>query len=138
MIAAVQRSVAIVDDDHAVLDSLRFLLEVVGFLVEVFSSAAEFLAVDVRHFACLILDHHMPNMTGLELAENLRAGGSDIPIMLVTASPSPAIIARAAELGIDRVLEKPLADEDLIEFINLSRSRRSTTAPPTGCLPLIN
>ena len=122
MSEAGRRSVAVVDDDHAVLESLEFLLQVAGFLVEVFSSAVEFLAADMRRFACLILDHHMPNMTGLELAETLRAGGSAIPILLITGSPSPAIINRAAELGIYRVLEKPLGDEDLIEFINAHRS----------------
>ena len=39
----------------------------------------------------------MPEMTGLELAEQLRADGSGIPILLITGLPSPAIAARAAE-----------------------------------------
>lgn len=119
---AEQNMVAIVDDDVAVRDSLRFLLEVVGCTVEAFASAAEFLQANVQDFACLILDHHMPNMTGLQLAERLRADGSDIPILLVTGSPSPAIVARAAELGIERILEKPPGEEDLIDFINANRS----------------
>ena len=122
MTEAERRTVAIVDDDYAVRDSLRFLLEVIGYAVETFASAAEFLQANVRHFACLILDHHMPNMTGLELAEKLRADGAVIPILLITGSPSPAIVARAAELDIYRVLEKPPSDEDLIDFINAKRS----------------
>jgi FixJ family two-component response regulator len=122
MAEAMRRTVAIVDDDRAVLDSFRFLLEVAGYGVEVFASAAEFLGANMEHFGCLILDHHMPQMTGLELAERLRAEGSGIPIMLVTGSPSPAIVARAAELGIERVAEKPPGDHDLIDFINASRS----------------
>ena len=64
----------------------------------------------------------MPNMTGLELAEKLRADGAVIPILLITGSPSPAIVARAAELDIWRVLEKPPSDDDLINFINTNRS----------------
>ena len=76
MTEAERRTVAVVDDDHAVRDSLRFLLEVIGYTVEIFASAAEFLQANVRHFACLILDHHMPNMTGLELAGRLRADGA--------------------------------------------------------------
>ena len=117
-----QRRVAIVDDDRAVRDSLRFLLEIIGHPVETFASAAEFLKADIQHLACLILDHHMPEMTGLELAERLRADGSGIPILLITGSPSPAIVARAAELGINRVLEKPPTEEDLLDFINATRS----------------
>jgi FixJ family two-component response regulator len=117
-----QRKVAIVDDDHAVRESFRFLLEVIGHPVETFASAAEFLTAEIRHLACLILDHHMPDMTGLQLAEKLRADGSVLPILLITGSPSPAIVARAAELGIVQVLEKPPEEDDLIDFINAARA----------------
>ena len=86
MTEAERRTVAVVDDDHAVRESLRFLLEVIGYTVEIFASAAEFLQANVQHFACLILDHHMPNMTGLELAQRLRADGAVIPILLITGS----------------------------------------------------
>ena len=120
MTEAERRTVAIVDDDHAVRDSLGFLLEVIGCTVELFASAAEFLQANVRDFACLILDHHMPNMTGLELAGRLRADGALIPILLITGSPSPTIIARAAGLGI-KVVDKPPSDEALIDFINAAR-----------------
>ncbi len=121
MTKAERRTVAIVDDDNGVRDSLRFLLEVVGHPVETFASAAEFLKAEWRHLACLILDHHMPHMTGLELAERLRDSGARIPILLITGSPSPAIVARAAELGIESVLEKPPGDQDLLDFINATR-----------------
>ena len=120
MTEAERRTVAVVDDDHAVRDLLRFLLEVIGYPVEIFASAAEFLRANVRHYACLILDHHMPNMTGLELARRLRADGSVIPILLITGSPSPTIAASAAELGIE-VLENPPGEETLIHFINAAQ-----------------
>jgi FixJ family two-component response regulator len=118
MTAFLHQNIAIVDDDDAVRNSLRFMLEAMGYSVETFSSGAEFVDGDVQHMACLVLDQHMPQMTGLELAERLRADGTTIPILLITGSSSPAIIARAAELGIDRVLEKPPNDEDLLHFIN--------------------
>ena len=56
----------------------------------------------------------MPNMTGLELAERLHANCAGIPILLISGLLSPAIVARAGELGINRVLEKPPAEEDLL------------------------
>ena len=115
MSGATQQSVAIVDDDLAVRDSLRFLLEVVGHSVETFDSAAAFLSAKIQHLTCLILDHHMPHMAGLELAEILRVDGAAIRILLITGLPSPAIFARAAELGI-KVLEKPTSDEELLDF----------------------
>src|SRR4029077_17872760 len=117
MSEAPQRIVAIVDDDCGVLDSMRMLLEVMGYPVATFESAVEFLRTGTRDVECLIVDHHMPGMTGLELAERLRADGADIRILLITASPSPAIFARAAELGIG-VRKKPFGDNDLLDFIS--------------------
>ncbi len=110
--------VAIVDDDQAVLDSLKFLLEVVGYKVAVHASAKHFLDDRKTRPACLIVDQHMPAMTGLELAKHLRDAGYDIPVLLITGSPSPAIVNRAAQLGIVSVLEKPPDEADLINFIS--------------------
>jgi len=118
-----QGVVAIVDDDDAVRDSLGFLLEVIGHKVATFASAAEFLRADLRRFGCLILNHHMPRMTGLELAKRLRTDGSLIPILLITGSPSPSLAALAAELGVNRVLEKPPGEDDVIDFITTTRER---------------
>jgi two-component system, LuxR family, response regulator FixJ len=114
---AMLRTVAVVDDDEAVRDSLQFLLGTSGHVTEVFASAAEFLKSEMHHLACLILDHHMPHMTGLELLERLRDLGVGIPVLLITGSPSPAIAAQAAALGVERVLEKPPTERDLLDFV---------------------
>jgi two-component system response regulator FixJ len=120
--AATQRdTVAIVDDDDAVRNSLRFLLEIFGHKVETFSRAAEFLKSELGHITCLILDHHMPEMTGLQLAAHLRAMGVVIPILLVTGAPSPYIVAQAAEIGVDRVLEKPPDDDEVLAFVEAAK-----------------
>ena len=121
MAGAERDTVAVVDDDDAVRQSLRFLLDVLGHKVETFASAAEFLKTELRTLACLILDHHMPAMTGLELAERLRADGNAIPIMLITGSPSPSLAARAAQLGIDRVQEKPVEEGEVVAFIDAAK-----------------
>ena len=97
-------------------------MEIIGYLVETFASAAEFLKTDIQRLGWVFLDYQMPEMSGMELAERLRADGSSIPILLITGSPSPAIVARAAELGVTRVLEKPPTEEDLLKFINATRS----------------
>jgi two-component system, LuxR family, response regulator FixJ len=122
MTEAVRRTVAIVDDDYAVRDSFHFLLEVLRQPVETFGSAAEFLKTDRQHLACVILDHHMPCMSGLELAERLRANGEGIPILLFTCTPTPSIVAYAVKIGIDRVFGKPPSAEDLLDFISATQS----------------
>jgi FixJ family two-component response regulator len=111
------RVVAIVDDDSAVLDSLRFLLEVLGYQVATYSSARDYLGDGARTPACMILDQHMPEMTGLDLVQRLRDDGAQIPVLLITGSSSPAIVARAARLGVEKVLEKPPEEDDLLQFV---------------------
>jgi two-component system, LuxR family, response regulator FixJ len=119
---ATPRKIAIVDDYAAVRESIRFLLEVAGHSVETFGSGAEFLAAGLANVACLILDHYMEQLNGLEVAEKLRLDVLGTPILLITALPSPAIRARAAILGIQKVLEKPFEEKDLLDFINASQS----------------
>lgn len=111
--------IAIIDDDAAVRESACLLLEVAGHPAVAYASALAFLErYDMDGVAGLILDHHMPHMTGLELAARLRSEGSRLPILLITGSPSPEIVARAADLCIEKVLEKPPSEEDLFAFIN--------------------
>jgi two-component system response regulator FixJ len=117
--ADVDRSgVAIIDDDPAVLDSLKLLLDVAGHTAGAYGSAAAFLEDRVARPACLILDQHMPVMTGLELATRLREECVGIPVLLMTGQVSPTIIERARKIGITKVLEKPLAEDDLLNFVH--------------------
>ena len=72
----------------------------------------------------------MPQMTGLELAAHLRDEGVNIPVLLITAQPTAAVIARAAQLGIERVLRKPPTEGDLLKFVktheHMGAANRST------------
>jgi len=112
------RTVAVVDDDDAVRDSLQFLLEAAGFPVVTFGSAAQFLGeARIGDLSCLLVDQHMPDQTGLQLVTSLRRQGTNLPIALITGSPSPDLLRRAGELGVARVMEKPLDDEALLRFI---------------------
>jgi FixJ family two-component response regulator len=111
-------AVAVVDDDDAVRESLRFLLESAGFSVVAYGSAAEFLShAPLCNLSCLVVDQHMPDQTGLQLVSSLRQRGKRLPIALITGSPSADLLRMAAELGVARVLEKPLDDESLLQFI---------------------
>lgn len=118
MIANHMSTVVIVDDDPAVLDSLRFLLETAGHRVATYRSAETFLADCGTPPTCLILNQHMPQMTGLDLAAELHAAGRPTHILLITASASPAVVTRAAQLCIEKVLEKPLHEDDLLSFVD--------------------
>ena len=113
-----RRLVGVVDDDEAVRDSLGFLLETAGLNVVTYSSAAQFLSeASLDDLACLVVDQHMPELTGLQLIARLRGQGVTLPIALITGSPSADLIRLARELGVAGVLEKPLDDAALLAFI---------------------
>jgi len=109
--------VIVIDDDGAVLDSFRFMLQAAGVRVTTYLSATDYLASGLLPPCGLIVDQHMPHITGLELAARLRADGIMTPILLMTAQISPSIIARATALGVERVLPKPPAEDDIMHFV---------------------
>lgn len=120
-----RRAICIVDDDPWVLDSLTMLLETHGFEVLTFGSGAELLADQRRRDAgCVIVDHHMPGMSGLEVVEALRRAGVLVPTILVTGRLDPGIAQRAAQLGVAAVLEKPFSTTRLVELISAGQDGR--------------
>jgi two-component system, LuxR family, response regulator FixJ len=110
------RSVAVVDDDEAVCDSTRFLLETYGFAVRTYLSGTAFLE-DNPEVECIVVDYHMPDLNGFELASQLRARGSHVPVIMITATAEPTAERRAAELGIKRILRKPLSNRALLNAV---------------------
>ena len=110
------RVVAVVDDDDAVRDSIRFLLEMADYTVRTYDSPLPMLAVGWRTLDCLVVDQHMPGVTGLEVLARLRGEGAALPVVLITGSISPDLERRATELGA-RVMVKPLVEDDLLAFV---------------------
>lgn len=110
--------VSVVDDDQSVRESLPDLLRIVGLEVKAFSCAEEFLASDsVSQSKCLILDIHLPGMSGPDLQEELRRRKIELPIIFITAH-SDAICSRLLELGAVACLTKPFSETDLLTALN--------------------
>jgi two-component system response regulator FixJ len=110
--------VLIVDDDDAVRDSLKVLLESYGLAVEDYASAQDL----VRHYRpargqCLLLDQHLPNLSGLDFLASPEGASLDIPVILVTGRGDAAIRHRARALGVVDYLEKPVPDDVLLAAI---------------------
>jgi two-component system response regulator FixJ len=114
----------IVDDDYAARDSLRILLECKGFEAQEFASGRAFLdAGPPADGDCLIIDMHMPGMSGLELLERLRRNGYMLPSILITGSLDAATLNRARAAGVPRVVEKPYQVEDILDQVRLALGR---------------
>ncbi len=111
--------VSVVDDDQSVRESLPDLLRIFGLEVEAFSSAEEFLASDsVTQTKCLILDIHMPGMSGPDLQEELRLRKIGMPIIFITAHSDAIICSGLLERGAVACLTKPFSETDLLTALN--------------------
>jgi two-component system response regulator FixJ len=111
-------AVAVVDDDDGVRDALRFVLEAAGFDVHSYRSALAFLPeAEQCCWRYLVVDQQMPGLTGLELVARMRGSGHSVPTLLITGSPSRDLRCRAAALGVNAVLEKPMVNGDLLRYL---------------------
>jgi FixJ family two-component response regulator len=110
--------VAIVDDDQSVQSALKDLMESAGLSARCFGSAEEFLESDERNqTACLVADIRMPGMSGLELQAKLKAEGSRIPIIFITAHSDAKMKMQAMKAGAVEFLSKPFDDEVLLDNV---------------------
>jgi FixJ family two-component response regulator len=110
--------VAIVDDDQSVRSALKDLMESAGLSARCFGSAEEFLESDERsETACLVADIRMPGMSGLELQAKLKAEGSRIPIIFISAHGDAKVKLQAMTAGAVDFLSKPFDDEVLLEQV---------------------
>jgi two-component system, OmpR family, response regulator MprA len=107
--------VLVVDDDRAVRDSLRRSLEFNGYTVLQAADGAEALiAVGAEHPDVIVMDVMMPRLDGIEATRALRAGGNDVPILVLTARDAVGDRVDGLDAGADDYLTKPFALEELL------------------------
>jgi two-component system response regulator FixJ len=115
----VSRLIAIVDDDRSVLKSLQRLLAARSYSTIVFQSGLEFLASLAETTPdCLILDLHMPQMTGIEVQQRLVQSGKLIPTIIITGRDEEAMRTQCKSAGAVAYLSKPLRDASLFAAID--------------------
>jgi two-component system, LuxR family, response regulator FixJ len=115
--------ILVVDDDDAVRDSLMTVLGTVYLNVADFASGREFLStMTLRERNCLILDIHMPQMTGIDVLREMAVREISIPTILISGRPDSVLRSFAEGLGAVALFDKPLEHESLIAAINLCLS----------------
>lgn len=90
-----------------------------------FASGPEFLQSDFQgKTACLLLDYHMPDMTGIELFNELKRRGFSYPTVLITGLSDAMIQQRAKAAGVLVVLRKPTPHKAVLDAV-----RQALSAP---------
>ncbi len=116
--------IAIVDDDASVRKALARVLSTRSVETETFSSAREFVTSPrLREFDCLILDQHMPEVTGLDLQLHLHRIGVAIPTIVITAYNDAGLREKCMAAGATSYLVKPIDSEILIDAISNARAQ---------------
>ena len=111
--------ISVVDDDGAMRISLEDLIRSVGLRAQGFPSAEAFLGSNqLQETDCLILDMHLPGISGPELQHQLAATNSHLPIIFITAHENEAWRRQALDAGAVAFLVKPFYEEALLDAID--------------------
>ena len=138
-----KRKILIVDDDPAMLESFEVLLQSWGFEVLLAADAREAKEMVNRTDPDIVIsDVVMPEISGLELLRDLKAGNPQRPVLLITARGSIDMAVEAIKQGARDFLTKPVTDfqklkallEDAENEIELRRkTKRLANRVETEC-----
>ena len=131
------RSVLVVDDEESLAQGFRFNLEADGHEVVVAASGEDALDLIVDQqatFDVIVLDVMLPGKDGFTVANELRAAGQFVPILMLTARGRPEDVLKGFAAGADDYLPKPFELTILLARVNGLLRRRSwnDAQPPTA------
>ena len=111
-------TVFVVDDDPGVRDSLALMLGLAGYRTTLFADAEAFLHAYRDEWAgCVVADLRLPGRSGVELQAELRARGSALPFVIITAHGDVPTARAAFQAQAVDFLEKPFNDVQLLAAI---------------------
>lgn len=120
----------VVDDERAVRESLRRALELEGYEIELAADGNEALyrLESSDEPDVMILDVLMPGVDGLEVCRRLRATGSRLPVLMLTARTEVEDRVAGLDAGADDYVTKPFALEELLARVRALLRRTSDEA----------
>ena len=128
----------VIDDDEQLLRMVGLMLERGGHTITLFSNPLEGLEqVKADRPDLLVLDVMMPDMSGHDIARQIRAqkGLDNLPILILTARSQEVDRATALKSGADDYLSKPVTSQELIERVdNLLHKQQYRLRPEQGIL----
>jgi two-component system response regulator FixJ len=110
--------VALVDDDEGIRASVSMMLEVAGYRTETFASIAEFAASGAQgRIACLVLDHTLPGMSGIDFLASIAGSPRTYEVVVLTAFGTVPNALAAVRAGAFEFVEKPFDPPELLKVV---------------------
>ena len=108
-------NILVVEDDPVQRRLMKAVLTRGGYNVFQACDGNEGMAVlDRQHIDLVVLDVMLPGMNGFEFAKNLRQGGSELPLLMVTARQTQRDKREGFLAGTDDFMTKPVDEEELL------------------------
>lgn len=122
----------LLEDEARIASFVTRGLAAEGYRVTCVATGAEAIEAGLSgDHAILVLDVMLPDISGMEVCERLRAGGVAAPILMLTARDSNEDIVEGLARGADDYLAKPFAFDVLLARLSaLLRRSGALTAPP--------
>ena len=129
MINATRCRIAVVDDEASMGRALQRLLRLAGYDVETFASGNDFLlSLETQVPDCVVLDLHMPVVTGFDVQAQLGVAHPNVVVVVITGHDSPQARERVHAMGDVDYLRKPVAEDVLLEAIARGLARKRPSA----------
>src|SRR5882757_4331735 len=109
----------ILDDEEAMRSALQVLMNTVGYEAAVFAKPNDFLnRYNPDQPGCLVIDVRMPEMSGIEVLEQLNRRGSMLPVIIISGHGDIPMAVQAMKNGAFDFLQKPFRGQELLDRIN--------------------
>src|SRR6056297_80433 len=114
------KKILAVDDEKDILYTLEEISDVADFNIKTALSGEKALKILKKEkFSLIIVDYHMPDMSGLKLVKEIRKLDLEIPILVLTVDESIELANNSLELGATDFANKPIKTADLISRIKI-------------------
>jgi FixJ family two-component response regulator len=128
----------VVDDEPAVGVSIKRLLNSVGLEARHFTSASEFLRAKRPDApGCIVLDVRLPDLSGLDLQQELAKANVDLPVIFVTGHADVPMTVRAMKAGAVEFLTKPFREQELLEAVQRAIRRHRQTRDQSASIKVL-
>ena len=124
------QTIVVVDDDPEMNQAVKRLLNAAGYRAVTFPSAEALLEAGAAAEAtCLVFDVHLPGLSGFELRRHLREGGTEPPVIFITAYDDPASRAQAEDAGAIAYFTKPFPRQIFLAAIDRAAGAAAVEEP---------